>query len=940
MLLDKNTDLVGMAIEVYKESRPVPGAFSEGWERALTREDVQRQQGLTFKEDTGTLLMDYVNCRRCKCWVTNWSFNDREYDEVHGVGASQRLLARIGKKPASQHQGKTLQPSDCAENQNSPTSAVPAHSGDSESTVSPGIPTARQESVAKTAEKPISPNVEYFEVLQPSGDGICSDNDCPCGVPGARILNGSGYLYVSPAAVAFRRIARSIVAAQIELTRLGKTPGTFDPSQTTAILMCEQGARKRGLDLAVAAADARHWWKTGQAPLRATPLATPSIPLPSLSQQSVGSVPTTIPMAQAVRINPLSPAKDKNSNQGCKIVGLLSILMGLVGFACGGISLLMTLFVASAPPDQVPQSSTGNYLADGLIYLVTPMILVGILFGTVGLMILWGPSLLRKWTNVVDHAFPASTSSLENLLHLLRNQLQVTTIVLAGGCLLWTIFLTVAPLLSSSPKALDLSFMVCLSAPPWVLVLFVIGVLTKPYLDLKRAASNNQWPDLINLLTGNIPGGDRRSVLLSLRDPEAINAMVDATASALNEELTQRPSSAREQRKKLLLDVLSKTEASVTRPLLTALQEQRLSLQMVAHLLSGKDASLDVDAWLSLVNSSNLQIRLFAIEKLAGCQDPRVVPILIPLLKDSDPVLRLVATSTLRAGRNPFEETLPALDLKTLLESLQGQVAIARKEAARELGKLIESNERVVKALVVAAENDEDPLVRRVAADALKSEAHREILRQLPDLAERDQFARVKSNESSSAKLPQLPNLDATEDRSHQSTVRVPMFIRIVAFIIGTLAVAFVSALFGGHGNTITVADLVRGLAFGGPGAWGLVEIFYKRDASTPSEVRPVAESISVQDQPATNTVSHLPATQPVPELTQTDAPSFYCQQCRKQPASRMSFGWFCSSQCQEDYGRQLYRNSGTKFCQKCGTSLDITTLFCQECEIPQENYR
>lgn len=39
------------------------------------------------------------------------------------------------------------------------------------------------------------------------------------------------------------------------------------------ILVCEQGARARGLDLEVAAADAKYWWETGLAPLRATPLS-------------------------------------------------------------------------------------------------------------------------------------------------------------------------------------------------------------------------------------------------------------------------------------------------------------------------------------------------------------------------------------------------------------------------------------------------------------------------------------------------------------------------------------------------------------------------------------------------------------------------------------------------------------------------------------------
>jgi len=35
---------------------------------------------------------------------------------------------------------------------------------------------------------------DYFEVLMPDGDATCSDNDCPCGDPGASIPHGTGYL--------------------------------------------------------------------------------------------------------------------------------------------------------------------------------------------------------------------------------------------------------------------------------------------------------------------------------------------------------------------------------------------------------------------------------------------------------------------------------------------------------------------------------------------------------------------------------------------------------------------------------------------------------------------------------------------------------------------------------------------------------------------------
>jgi ribosomal protein L24E len=118
--------------------------------------------------------------------------------------------------------------------------------------------------------------MEYFEVpeAQPGQDGICSDNDCPCGFPGATIPRGSGYMYVSQAVVDFRKDARTLREAEQKVARMQQSAHViFDQNVITSTLMCEQGAKKRGLDLAVAGADAKHWWKTGLVPLRATPLA-------------------------------------------------------------------------------------------------------------------------------------------------------------------------------------------------------------------------------------------------------------------------------------------------------------------------------------------------------------------------------------------------------------------------------------------------------------------------------------------------------------------------------------------------------------------------------------------------------------------------------------------------------------------------------------------
>jgi|GEM_PF-1379080 len=120
--------------------------------------------------------------------------------------------------------------------------------------------------------------MEYFDVPEanPGQDGVCSDNQCPCGFPGARIPRGTGYIYISQECVDFRRDARSVAEAEMKIAMIRARMGgmvMFDPSMITSILVCEQGARARGLDLATAAADARHWWLTHKVPLRATPLA-------------------------------------------------------------------------------------------------------------------------------------------------------------------------------------------------------------------------------------------------------------------------------------------------------------------------------------------------------------------------------------------------------------------------------------------------------------------------------------------------------------------------------------------------------------------------------------------------------------------------------------------------------------------------------------------
>jgi hypothetical protein len=119
--------------------------------------------------------------------------------------------------------------------------------------------------------------VEYMQIAGNNNrPGRCSDDACPCGYPGAEIEYGKGYMYVSDEVVKFRMDCLTEFEAQLKIQSLfggdrlvfAGQKGVFAP-----ILMCNLGAKNRGINLDVAAKDAEHWWKTGKVPLRATPLA-------------------------------------------------------------------------------------------------------------------------------------------------------------------------------------------------------------------------------------------------------------------------------------------------------------------------------------------------------------------------------------------------------------------------------------------------------------------------------------------------------------------------------------------------------------------------------------------------------------------------------------------------------------------------------------------
>jgi hypothetical protein len=140
-----------------------------------------------------------------------------------------------------------------------------------------------------TTGEPADEGSPHFEVGLPEGDGSCSDNACPC--DDEVIPRGEGYLYIPPDMVDFRRDALSHAEVRAKILRMreeGLARGDMtvvDPALYNPVLMCRLAAMLRGLDLEVAAQDAKIAWETDWAPLRPTPLATKESTPPSRKEK-------------------------------------------------------------------------------------------------------------------------------------------------------------------------------------------------------------------------------------------------------------------------------------------------------------------------------------------------------------------------------------------------------------------------------------------------------------------------------------------------------------------------------------------------------------------------------------------------------------------------------------------------------------------------------
>ncbi len=113
--------------------------------------------------------------------------------------------------------------------------------------------------------------MQYMECDVPQGEGYCLDNDCPC--PPTRLSRGQGYLFISPEVVAFRKDCLSRSELQQKLAPSVERGEYVSVTAYEPVIVCEEAAHSRNLDLRTAAEDAKRWWNEGIAPLRPTPKA-------------------------------------------------------------------------------------------------------------------------------------------------------------------------------------------------------------------------------------------------------------------------------------------------------------------------------------------------------------------------------------------------------------------------------------------------------------------------------------------------------------------------------------------------------------------------------------------------------------------------------------------------------------------------------------------
>jgi hypothetical protein len=125
---------------------------------------------------------------------------------------------------------------------------------------------------------------DHMELPPPMlGASRCSDDECPCDEwdDESQMPPAQGYLYITPEVVEFRADCLSVDELVRKLKMIEDMLGRIVVGGKGALhpmVICEQAARRRSLDLAVASQDFDSWMSRGRVPCRPTPYADSAPP--------------------------------------------------------------------------------------------------------------------------------------------------------------------------------------------------------------------------------------------------------------------------------------------------------------------------------------------------------------------------------------------------------------------------------------------------------------------------------------------------------------------------------------------------------------------------------------------------------------------------------------------------------------------------------------
>ncbi len=115
-------------------------------------------------------------------------------------------------------------------------------------------------------------NEKYFEVPVQVTSFRCSDTECTCAGTDELIAGKTGYLLITEEIFQLRKDALTWEELTTKLRKIQANTDSIISFHVNPIFMCKESALNHGINLEIAASDAKKWADSGLCPLRVTPI--------------------------------------------------------------------------------------------------------------------------------------------------------------------------------------------------------------------------------------------------------------------------------------------------------------------------------------------------------------------------------------------------------------------------------------------------------------------------------------------------------------------------------------------------------------------------------------------------------------------------------------------------------------------------------------------